>query len=29
LKHDLETWADTILTAQTLDALFTTGATRS
>jgi len=27
--HDLENWADTILTAQTLDALFTTGATRS
>jgi len=27
LKHDLETWADTILTAPTLEALFSTDAT--
>jgi len=28
-EHELETWGDTILTAQTLDALFTTDETRS
>jgi hypothetical protein len=29
LKHELETWVDTILTAPTLEALFSTDEARS